>query len=160
MKTLAVIKHESGIAAAVKLVIETLKFYDFKNPVEIFSREVDEDRSTRQNRLMHRWFDDIEKAGVMSKSEARAYCKLHFGVAILKEEVPEFAEQYDRLIKGRFTYEEKLELMIEPTEYPITRIMSVKQMSRFLDKIQVEFSGKCVSLTDPALYNLEVRGNE
>ena len=89
--------------------------------------------------------------GDRDASDVRAHCKLNHGIRMLVTESEEFREQWHRLFMNRYTYEEKLLLMVEPHDYPVTRIMGVKQMGRFLDKIHEEFTALGIVLTDPEM---------
>ncbi|WP_163557550.1 hypothetical protein [Halomonas sp. NO4] len=111
-------------------------------------------RSLAQNRLLHQWFRDAAEQGDMTAQEYRAQCKLHFGVPILREESDGFREKYDRLIKPRL-YEEKLEFMVEPFDFPVTRLMTARQFRRFLDTIHEHFTGLGFELTDPRMLGIE-----
>ena len=111
-----------------------------------------EDRTGQQNALAHRWFKDAsEQLDDRSASSIRAHCKLDHGVSMLHAENEAFREQWDRLIRDRFTYEEKLALMLPPHDYPVSRLMNIKQMSRWMDAIHAEYSGMGVRLTDPEM---------
>ena len=46
-------------------------------------------------------------------------------------------------------YADKLALMMAPIDLPVTRDMTVKELTRYLDSIQREFSAMGVRLTDP-----------
>ncbi len=82
-------------------------------------------------------------------SEAyRAYCKLHFGVPILRNAHDVFAEKYDRLIKP-LPYNVKLEYMAEPIGFPVTSLMTTKQKKQYLDAVQIHLTGLGVLLTNP-----------
>jgi len=99
------------------------------------------DRTDSQNALSFAAYVDLYKSGKFtSANEARAYCKLHYGVPIRREE-PEYNEVYARLIKSRFSYEEKLSLMIEPVDFPVTRDMNKDQFGRYMDAIYQNFAG-------------------
>lgn len=107
-------------------------------------------RTTQQNRLQRQWMTDINlQAPGESPEYWRGYCKLHFGVPILREENEAFRLQYDRIIKP-LPYEHKLEAMREPMSMPVTRIMTVKQKTAYLDAIHQHFSAQGIELTDPA----------
>lgn len=108
------------------------------------------DRTGQQNALAFKWYTEIaEQLGDREASDVRAHCKLYIGVRMLVTESPEFQEQWNRLIKDRFTIEEKLELMSEPHDYPVTRIMKVSQMTRYLESIISEYAPVGVELTIP-----------
>lgn len=106
-----------------------------------FAWKVGKDRTLDQNALAFQLYLDLHNAkpdtfpGV---NDARAHCKLHYGVGIAKEDVT-FCETYEKLIKDRFTYEEKLELMIEPVDFPVTRDFTRDQFSRYVEEIKRAF---------------------
>ena len=108
------------------------------------------DRSEQQNALAFKWYGEIAaQMGDRDASQVRAHCKLYHGVKMLVTENDAFRDAWYRLIKDRFTLEEKLELMLEPHDYPVTRIMKVSQMTRYLDAIIAEFQPMGVTLTMP-----------
>lgn len=105
-------------------------------------------RSIEQNRLQRMIMGELEEQGDMTKEEYRAYCKLHFGIPILRAENEEFCEKYDRLIRP-LSYEVKLEYMAVPLDFPVTRIMTTKQTSTYIDAIYTHFTGNGFALTEP-----------
>jgi len=108
------------------------------------------DRTGQQNALAFRWYTEAAaQLGDRTASDVRAHCKLYFGVRILHTENEGFRAAWDRLIKTKFTIPEKLELMLPPHDYPVTRLMTVKQMSQYMDCIQHDLSSAGVILTDP-----------
>ena len=105
-------------------------------------------RSTAQNRLAQRWFTDIAaQLGDQTHEDVRAECKLRFGVPILRAENDAFRLSYDRVIKA-LPYEQKLDA-IKAFDLPVTRLMTVKQMTAFMDEMQRHWSDQGVRLTDP-----------
>jgi hypothetical protein len=105
-------------------------------------------RSTAQNRLAQRWFTDIAaQLGDQTHEDVRAECKLRFGVPILRAENDAFRLSYDRVIKA-LPYEQKLDA-IKAFDLPVTRLMTVKQMTAFMDEMQRHWSAQGVRLTDP-----------
>lgn len=106
-------------------------------------------RSDRQNRLQRLWANEIaEQLGDRTPEEVRAYCKLHFGVPLLRAESELFAERYDATVRP-LPYETKLALMAEPLDMPVTRLMTTDQKKRYLDAIVQHFCAQGVVLTDP-----------
>ena len=93
-------------------------------------------RSLDQNSLQHDWFCDLARRYPQDDAKGwKRYCKLHFGVPILRAEDEQFREFYDRHIKS-FTYEDKLQAM----DYlPVSSLMTTKQMSQYLERIQQEW---------------------
>ncbi len=106
-------------------------------------------RSLAQNRLQRKWlFEAAEQLQDQTAEEYRAYCKLHFGIPILRAESDKFMDVYDRLIRPH-SYEEKLELMSIPFDFPVTRMMTVKQKTEYLNKMYQFFRNQGVELTEP-----------
>lgn len=106
-------------------------------------------RSTKQNRLNRLWMNEIaEQMDGWSPEYARAYCKLTLGVPILRAENEVFCERYDAVVKP-MPYETKMDLMMEPLDFPVTRLMTVAQQTKYLDGVHRHFSEKGLILTDP-----------
>jgi hypothetical protein len=106
-------------------------------------------RSLKQNRLQRQWLNEIaEQLGDRTPEEVRGYCKLTIGVPILRAENEAFRERYDAIVKP-LPYEQKLALMMEPLDFPVSRLMSTKQATAYLDGIHRHFSEKGIVLTDP-----------
>lgn len=98
-------------------------------------------RTLDQNALSFQLYTDIHRAKpetFPSVNDARAYCKLHFGVGICRQDT-EFNASYCCLIRDRFSYEEKLALMVEPVDFPVTRIMTRKMFSEYVEAIKAAF---------------------
>ena len=114
----------------------------------------DAPRSTAQNRLAQRWFTDIAtQLGDQTHEDVRADCKLRFGVPILRAENEAFRLSYDRVIKD-LPYEHKLDA-IKAFDLPVTRLMTAKQMTAFMDEMQQNWTAQGVRLTDPEALKYE-----
>lgn len=93
--------------------------------------KIGKDRSEDQNGLSHVWYDQIVRE--LRDDNAlgvKRFCKLHFGVPILRAEDDAFRDLYDTAIKNRLTYEQKLKAM---DALDVTSRMSTKQMQQYLD---------------------------
>lgn len=111
-------------------------------------------RSKEQNRLAQRWFTDVSRQlGDQTHEDTRAYCKLHFGVPILRAENEAFRQSYDTTMK-HLPYEDKL-AAIKAFDLPVTRLMTVKQMTAFMDEMQRHWSQQSIRLTDPEALKYE-----
>ncbi|MCA0961183.1 hypothetical protein [Salipiger bermudensis] len=111
-------------------------------------------RSSSQNRLAQRWFTDIAlQLGDQTHEEVRAECKLTIGVPILRAENEAFRLSYDRTMK-HLPYEEKL-AAVKAFDLPVTRLMTVKQMTDFMDQMQRHWIMMGVRLTDPEALKYE-----
>lgn len=104
-------------------------------------------RSIDQNRMQRKWLQEAEAQGDMTAEEYRAYCKLHFGVPILRAENEHFRELYDEKVKP-FSYEMKLQFMAEPWDFPVTRLMTKGQKSKYLSDIRNHFISMGFILTE------------
>ena len=105
-------------------------------------------RSNEQNRLSRLWCREAEEQGDMTAEEYRGHCKLNFGVPIMCSQSELFAEKYDRIIKP-LPYEQKLELMQEPFDFPVTRLMNTANEKKYLDQMWRFFTDQGFRLTDP-----------
>lgn len=106
-------------------------------------------RSTAQNRLAFQWYMDVARqCADVTVEHVRAESKLRFGIPILRAENEAFREKYDSLIKP-LTYEQKLELMSEPFDFAVTSIMTVGQMTAYLNAMRQYWAEQGFELTDP-----------
>lgn len=103
-------------------------------------------RSQDQNSISHAWYGQIARE-LREDDELgwKCYCKLHHGVPILRAEDDDFRGSYDGAIKG-LAYEQKLKVM---RLLPVTSLMTKAQLSKYLEAVQSDFSGRGVMLTFP-----------
>lgn len=103
-------------------------------------------RSLDQNALAAVWYEQMAREDRQDDSLGhKAYCKLHHGVPILRAEDEEFRQFYDGALKG-LTYEQKREAM---KFVPVTSIMSVEQLSKYLDAVHDDYTRRGVGLEFP-----------
>jgi hypothetical protein len=106
-------------------------------------------RSNEQNRLQRLWLNEIsEQLGDQTPEEVRGFCKLMFGVPILRAENTAFRERYDAIVKP-LPYELKMAMMQEPFDFAVTRNMSTNQKTRYLDALSKHFLELGIVLTNP-----------
>lgn len=106
-------------------------------------------RSVEQNRLQRKWMTEIsEQLGDRTPEDVRAYCKLTIGVPMLREENETFRAKYDEVVRP-LSYAQKIAIMSEPLDMPVTRLMSTKQHASYLDAIFRHFSEQGLVLTVP-----------
>jgi hypothetical protein len=106
-------------------------------------------RTLEQNKLQMKWHKEAaEQLQNGSAKDQRAFAKLHIGVPILCAEDAEFKAEYDRVI-GPLPYETKLALMVEPFDFPVTRLMKKRQKSQYLDDLRLHYQNQGVQLTIP-----------
>lgn len=126
------------------LLLRYLRQHKLPFTVEVHKGEK---RSAEQNRLQRLWIGEIaEQLDGHSPEEIRAYCKLHFGVPILRAENDLFREKYDAHIRD-LSYERKIAIMAEPLDLPVTRLMTTEQKSRYLDQVFKHFAEQGLALT-------------
>jgi hypothetical protein len=111
------------------------------------------DRTLDQNAL---WFALYKRIAEMTQigdvEDARRYCKLHFGVVIMRGESEEFRDGWNRMFL-HLEYEQKLELMgpcsiFGPDGFPVTRLFNRAQGILYTDRIVSEFTGRGVFFGD------------
>lgn len=111
------------------------------------------DRTLDQNAL---WFAMYQRIASMTEigdvEDARKYCKLHFGVPIMRKASEDFRHGWSVSFL-MLTYETKLELMgpcalFGPDGFPVTRLFDRAQGIAYTDKIVAEFSAKGVVFDD------------
>lgn len=106
-------------------------------------------RTNDQNKLQRLWMVEISsQLGDQTPEEVRGYCKLHFGVPILRNENDVFKAEYDAVIMP-LPYEHKLKLMMVPFDFGVTRIMNTRQKTEYLDAVHSHFSEQGVIMTNP-----------
>lgn len=108
------------------------------------------DRSLAQNRLVNKWYSEAANwLGDQEAWEVRSECKLYLGVRLMLAEDETFREKWYRMIKDRYTLEEKLEMMSPPWDFPVTRLMTVKQMTKYMDAVHQKYAAQGVPLSLP-----------
>jgi len=105
------------------------------------------DRSAEQNRLSQKWYAEIADQTGEDREEVRARCKLELGVPIMREASEKFRATYDRIIRP-LDYADKLAL-IRDTDMPVTRLMGVGDMSRYMDAVFQRHAEFGIALTIP-----------
>ena len=107
-------------------------------------------RSIEQNKLQRLWMKEAAEqldSGYTAEN-LRGFCKLHFGVPILRRDSEEFRAGYDRIIRPH-SYEDKLLMMQEPFDFGVTRLMKTGQKHEYLNAVCEHFCGLGVVLTQP-----------
>lgn len=111
------------------------------------------DRTLDQNAL---WFALYQRIAQMTQigdvEDARRYCKLHFGVPIMRTGDADFRDGWNRMFL-HLEYEQKLELMgpcavFGPDGFPVTRLFDRAQGIEYTERIVSEFSGRGVVFSD------------
>lgn len=122
---------------SLERVLDDIKYEYFIHrylEVEVKNGKV---RSLLQNASTHCWYQQL--AADLPENDAsgwKCFCKLHFGVPIMRAEDDEFRELYDSVIRKKFSYEDKIKIM---KYFPVTSIMRKKQLSRYCEEMQGHF---------------------
>lgn len=100
-------------------------------------------RSLDQNAVVACWYGQLSRE-LPEDDELgwKGYCKLHHGVPILRAEDAEFRAFYDAALLG-LTYKQKREAM---KFVPVTSLMTVDQLSKYMVAVQDDFRPKGVEL--------------
>lgn len=132
-------------------LIEALKRRKLPLSVEM---QYAEHRTYKQNRLQREWLTQASEWTGHEKEYLRGYCKLHFGVPILRNENEEFKRVYDKLVMP-YSYEEKIIFMMVPYDFKVTRLMTTVQKTKYLDIMYKHFVDMGCVLTVPNLPPVE-----
>ncbi len=137
-----IVNSEQSLQSAIgelRELFKTRKFFSFV--VKLGKK-----RSNDQNAISHAWYEQVARE--LREDDARGvkrYCKLHFGVPILRAEDNEFREAYDATIRRHLAYEEKL---IAMDVLPVTSRMTTVQLHQYMLDVQDHYRG-CVALEFP-----------
>lgn len=111
-------------------------------------QEAGEARTKAQNRLLHRWFEDIARALVgQSEAEIKADCNLTYGRPILARDDPEWDAEFGYIF-DHLPHAAKLKA-IRLLDVPFTRRMKVKQLTEYMDQMRRDYAERGIYLTDP-----------
>jgi hypothetical protein len=104
----------------------------------------DESRSLKQNRLSFLWYGIRGGATNEGRAKDRAFCKLTYGVPILREG-KDFNAFYCSAL-APLEYEQRLDAM----EFvPVTSLMTTRQFAEYLDEIDKQSLTQGVVLPQP-----------
>lgn len=106
-------------------------------------------RTTKQNYLQRLWLNEISDQTGDTTEEVRGFCKLTIGVPIMRAGHDDFAEAYDKNIRD-LSYERKLAFMMLPLDFPVTRLMTTKEKTTYLDHVHKLYIEQGIALTDPS----------
>lgn len=106
-------------------------------------------RSYMQNRTNRMWCREAEEQGDMTAEDYRGLLKLEVGVPILCAEDDVFRAAWEQDL-AHLPYDVKLRMMQSPIDLPVTRRMSVKAESAYLDGAWRYLTEHGIVLTDPS----------
>lgn len=106
------------------------------------------DRSHDQNRTIWMWANEVaDQLQDREAADVQAQWKLTIGIPILRGDDAGFREAYDKTVKG-LTYEDKI-MVMRDLDFPVTRLMKVGQMCRFMNQVQRRCAEAGLRLTEP-----------
>jgi len=138
----AIVSSENSLQSLIGTLRDEFKSHHYLK-VNIKSGK---DRSTDQNSISHAWYEQLARE--LKDEDAlgwKSFCKLNFGVPILRAEDAEFRAVYDEAIKP-LSYEKKIKVM---AYFPVTSIMTKSQLSKYLETMRTHFIGANVLLEFP-----------
>lgn len=131
----ATINSEEGLQRAIGDLRELFKAHHFLR----VTVKTGTARSLNQNAIAHAWYGQIARElREDTPLGVKLFCKLHYGVPIMRAEDEEFRDLYDLVIKP-LTYEKKLKAM---NAWPVTSIMNKDQNSQYLEAMQEAYAGR------------------
>lgn len=140
--------YSKGQAAAAVSNIDVIA----GNPVYVKIETKKEKTSNAQQRLAFKWYGEISEQGKeYTIGGIRARCKHRYALPILLAENSGFAEAW-KIVEASCDYEQAVDF-IERTQLPMTSILGVNKMKKYLDDLQNENAHR-YALTDPAIYGL------
>jgi hypothetical protein len=110
-------------------------------------------RTLSQNALIHKWFGQIAAHyGDMTAMEVKGECHVAYGVPIRRRD-PVWSRVWERMFDG-LTYEQQC-FLFERGILAMTREMTVKQLTEYMDAMQAHYRAQGVSLLDPEALKYE-----
>lgn len=144
-----VVNSAARLAEVIRRITQAFKDHKYA----IVSIRIGKDRTEKQNALWFGMYKRIaESTEIGDEEDARKYCKLHFGVPIMRKACVDFFNAWNRSFLC-LTYEEKLHLMgpcalFGPDGFPVTRLFDRKQGIEYTNKVVDAFKAKGVYFDD------------
>lgn len=139
-------KHTINSEISLQTFIGTLReLWHSRRYLEVNVKE-GKGRSVEQNAVLHGWFGQVARElREYDERGVKRFCKLHFGVPILRAEDDDFRVAYDRVIRP-LGYEDRLVAM---DILPVTSAMTTIQLDRCMTDIQDHYQKQGVALVYP-----------
>jgi hypothetical protein len=127
--TQVIVNSETSLQSALGELRDAFRSYRYFS----FKLKLGKDRSVEQNAVAHGWYAQVARE--LREDDPRGvkrFCKLHFGVPILRAEDEEFRAAYDAVVKP-LAYEKKL---IAMDMLPVTSQMTTRQTKQYMTDVQ------------------------
>ena len=129
------INSDQSLSSAIGELRDQFKSHRFLR----VSIKTGKDRSIDQNSISHAWYEQISRElREETPLGIKNFCKLHYGVPILRAENEEFRQQYDTVLKP-LSYDKKLLAM---NFLPVTSLMNKAQLSQYLEAMQSAYANR------------------
>ena len=129
------INSDQSLSSAIGELRDQFKSHRFLR----VSIKTGNDRSLDQNSISHAWYEQISRElREETPLGVKNFCKLHYGVPILRAENEEFRQQYDTVLKP-LSYDKKLLAM---NFLPVTSLMTKAQLSQYLEAMQSAYANR------------------
>lgn len=102
-------------------------------------------RTNPQNSTVHMWFGQIAKETGQSQGEAKAECKLRYGLPIMERDNAAWVAKWHPLYAS-LPYDRRL-LLFEVI--PVTSAMTTRQLAEMMDAMQRDYRAQGIPLVDP-----------
>lgn len=129
------INSDTSLQQAIGDLREAFKAHKFLR----LSVKTGKARSLDQNGISHVWYEQISRElREETPLGVKCFCKLHYGVPILRAENEDFRTQYDTVLKP-LSYDKKLLAM---NFLPVTSLMTKPQISQYLSAMQEAYADR------------------
>ena len=129
------INSDQSLSSAIGELRDQFKSHRFLR----VSIKTGKDRSLDQNSISHAWYEQISRElREETPLGVKNFCKLNYGVPILRADNEEFRQQYDTVLKP-LSYDKKLLAM---NFLPVTSLMNKAQLSQYLEAMQAAYADK------------------
>lgn len=138
-----IVNSEQSLQAAIGELRELFRTRRFFSFVPKFGKK----RSLDQNAISHAWYEQVARE--LREDDARGvkrFCKLHFGVPILRAEDEDFRAAYNGSILRSLSYEQKIQAM---DILSVTSVMTTKQLHQYMLDMQEHYRKHGVQLEFP-----------
>jgi hypothetical protein len=104
-------------------------------------------RSLNQNALLHKWYGEVaQQLGDVSAMAVKGRCHVAYGVPIRRRD-PVWSRIWESLF-AKLTYEQQC-FLFERGVLAMTREMTVKELTEYMDAMSVDYRAQGVVLTEP-----------
>jgi hypothetical protein len=130
-------------------LIPALAFLGQAHPPYIVTFKAgEENRRDQQNRFAFEAYSQIAAIlGDRTPNDVRAETKLCVGIPIMRQD-DDFRSKYDEMIRP-LPYQTKLAMMVEPFDFAVTRLMTVRQMTDYISQMLAYWDAQGASVMMP-----------